>query len=424
MMTPGCDPDFARSAPVQGRCRRSDSSRRAPQEPARADISRAGRPAVTLRGLLAIASLLACSMAGPLQADDAEQRLRFTDDKQQSRLVEGKILTEAQDGGVLLLGRDGRLWTIEPQQLASREPLPAPFHPESARELGKSLQAELGADFRIELTPHYVICTNTSPLYARWCAALFERLYGAFQSYWKQRGIKLTPPEFPLVAIVFANETEFSRFAERDVGPTIASAKGYYSITSNRMVLFDLTAAGSGAVGSESEIETRLADIPFNVATVVHEATHQIAFNSGLHTRLADNPLWLTEGMAMYFETPDLRSKTGWKTIGALNRTRLSRFREYLKRRPADSLQTLIGSDARFTQAETALDAYAEAWALSYFLIKSKPAAYVNYLTRIAAKPRLVWNSPAERLEDFRESFGDLETLDAEFLQHLQRLRR
>ena len=39
------------------------------------------------------------------------------------------------------------------------------------------------------------------------------------------------------------------------------------------------------------------------VATVVHEATHQMAFNCGLHTRYADIPVWVSEGIAMYFET-------------------------------------------------------------------------------------------------------------------------
>ena len=56
------------------------------------------------------------------------------------------------------------------------------------------------------------------------------------------------------------------------------------------------------------------AFLPGVTVTVIHEATHQIAFNCGLHTRYADNPLWLTEGMALYFETPDLRSRSGWRT--------------------------------------------------------------------------------------------------------------
>ena len=66
------------------------------------------------------------------------------------------------------------------------------------------------------------------------------------------------------------------------------------------------------------------------VATIIHEATHQLAFNRGLQARFADVPLWVSEGIALYFETPDLRNSRGWQTVGAVNRVRLDRFRQYL----------------------------------------------------------------------------------------------
>jgi hypothetical protein len=105
------------------------------------------------------------------------------------------------------------------------------------------------------------------------------------------------------------------------------------------------------------------------VATVVHEATHQMAFNCGLHTRYADIPVWVSEGIAMYFETPDLKSTSGWTTIGAVNRTRLAGFKSYLADRPADSLKSLVVSDARFRDARQATNAYGEAWGLVHHLM-------------------------------------------------------
>jgi hypothetical protein len=186
------------------------------------------------------------------------------------------------------------------------------------------------------------------------------------------------------------------------------------------MVLYDLTA------GKPGDIEGQLAAVPFNIATVIHEATHQIAFNSGMHTRYADNPLWLVEGMAMYFETPDLSSKSGWKTVGAVNDLRLEQFQEFAaRRRKPDSLATLISSDARFTDSDEMGDAYAEAWALSHFLIQRKKDAYVKYLGMLAAKPRLVFDSPDERLAEFRAAFGaDLEQLNREMLKHVRKLKQ
>ena len=192
-------------------------------------------------------------------------------------------------------------------------------------------------------------------------------------------------------------------------------------------MLYDLTAETGGRPATTvAELNEKIGASPFNVATVIHEATHQIAFNCGLHTRYADNPLWLTEGLAMYFETPDLRSRTGWRTIGRSNPFRLAQFRDYARnRRKSDALATLLAVNGRFTEADQAADAYAEAWAFSYFLIKTKRQLYTDYLHRLSAKKPLVFDDPEERLAEFKAVFGDdVERLDREFLRYLERLGR
>ncbi|MBS0267066.1 MAG: DUF1570 domain-containing protein [Planctomycetes bacterium] len=359
------------------------------------------------------------STAAPLE------RFRWRPAEGPERDVLGKVLTEAEDGGLLVIGQDGRLWTIDKPQLAARDSTGETFTPLTSAALGKQLKTELGAGFDVLTTRHYVICTSARRKYAQWCGALFERLYTSFHNHWKQRGMKLAEPEFPLIALVFASEKEFARFATQDAGADAATAKGYFSIATNRMVLYDLTAADASPIG-DADIDKQVAAIPYNIATIVHEATHQIAFNSGLHTRFADNPLWLVEGMAMYFETPDLSNKSGWKTAGAVNTERLGQFRDFLSsgRRRPDSLKTLIMSDARFNDSEQSADAYAEAWVLSYFLIRTKKEAYVKYLNTLAAKPPLVADSPEERFAEFRAAFGDdLNQLERAMLKSLGKLK-
>jgi hypothetical protein len=133
--------------------------------------------------------------------------------------------------------------------------------------------------------------------------------------------------------------------------------------------------------------------------------------------------LWLSEGLAMFFETPDLTSSKGWRTIGAVNRPRLVRFRQYLKTRYADSLETLIADDKRFRDTTTALDAYAEAWALNYFLINHYPEEYAAYLKLLGEKGPLLTDSPDVRVAEFRKAFGkELDELDREFQQQLRRV--
>jgi hypothetical protein len=160
------------------------------------------------------------------------------------------------------------------------------------------------------------------------------------------------------------------------------------------------------------------------VATVIHEATHQLAFNSGLQTRFADNPFWLSEGLAIYFESPDLSSRRGWKRVGEINETRLRGMRDYLARRPATSLASLITDDQRFRQTQEAKDAYAEAWSLCYFLIRRHPDGFRRYLEIIRGKQALGRDTPEQRLREFQEAFGvDLTSLDRDLLRALESWR-
>ena len=164
------------------------------------------------------------------------------------------------------------------------------------------------------------------------------------------------------------------------------------------MTMYDLTGVesqgrGPGRNRTAAQINQILAqpDALRTVATIVHEATHQIAFNCGLHTRLSDCPLWFSEGIAEYFETPDLRSAKGWSGIGKdVNQPRLEQFQQYLAARPANSLETLLRDDTRFRDPKQSLDAYAEAWALTYFLIRQHPKEYVAYLAMLSKKKPLL----------------------------------
>ncbi|MBQ15693.1 MAG: hypothetical protein CMJ65_01075 [Planctomycetaceae bacterium] len=385
----------------------------------------------TAPAMIAACCLLACPITSAMSAEDAAmvETVSF-DDGGRTRTISGRVLVTATDGGLLVQERDGRLWTVTIETLKTRDPSRIPFQPYTTRELGSHLATELkqsvGPDLLITTTRHYTIVSSADPRYARWCGLLFERLRTAFVTYWKGRGLALAEPEFPMVAIVLKNRDEFNRFAKRDAGLDSTQAVGYYSMLTNRIVLYDLAAVpGRPPAGTAAEIQRRLATAPRAIATVVHEAAHQVAFNSGLHRRLADNPLWLAEGMAVFFETPDLRSRTGWRTVGQVNRPRLARFVEFVRqRRRPGSLKSLVTVDRRFRDAPSEIDAYAEAWALSYYLMRARRKQYLAYLKTIAAKPLLRWDTPEVRQADFEAAFGnDWQKLDRQFLKYMSRVK-
>lgn len=344
--------------------------------------------------------------------------------------VTGKALVEARDGGLLLLARDGVLWLIPPEEQVEHTEDSSPFVPLTPDEMGKLVLGQLPPGFSVFHTAHYVICYDTSLVYAKWCGALFEQLYGAFTNLWTRKKFELSKPEFPLVAVVFADRQAYQDFSRPALGEAGKSIIGYFGLISNRMTMYDLTgleSQGHGRMSKTAQINKILAqpEARRTIATIVHEATHQIAFNCGLQTRWSDCPRWFSEGIAMYFETPNLRNglKRGWSGIGSVNRSRLEQFQRYLATRPADSLETLIRDDRRFTDLKQASDAYGEAWALTYFLLKMHEKEFVEYLRMLSAKKPLAKDSPRQRVDEFRKAFGELPQIDAELLRYMARRR-
>ena len=376
-------------------------------------------------GLLCL--LAATPLVGPAWGLD---RVVLRRDQQQ-QTIDGLRVATTDEGGLLLLDRQGVLWAVEPDELVRHTEDTTPYEPLSRAEMETVLLRNLPAGFEVHTTAHYLVCYNTSRAYARWTGALLERLYGAFINYWRKRGFRLHESPLPLVVVVFADRKAYRQYARPELRDATEAIVGYYSLQTNRVTMYDLTGVQASrragkARHSSSEINrvlSRPAAEPL-VATVIHEATHQIAFNCGLLVRYADTPLWLNEGLAIYFETPDLTSASGWRGIGNVNRRRLTQFRKNLPRRTADSLQRLIADDQALRHVRTAANAYAEAWALNYFLIRKRPRQYVQYLKMLSKKQALDRDDSATRIAQFQQYFGaDLHDLEKQFLRYMAKVR-
>lgn len=359
------------------------------------------------------------SLAQEQDSKPGAERVEFELDGQ-PRIALGNIIVEAEDGGILLEARNQTIWPLQPDEIVSRKRLDEAPKPFSRKELVASVLNELGPGFRVHETKNYIICYNTSSSYAKWCGAMFERLHRAFNYYWSSKGLKLhkTPP---LVACIFRDKKTYEAYGRAELGKTIQSILGYYSYKTNRIAMYDLTAGqrlNAAAITKYMRTER-------TIATVIHEATHQLAFNTGLQQRFAEIPLWLSEGLAIYFEAPDLSSSKGWRTIGKVNQVRLRQFVAYANghRRP-DSLLTLVESDDRFQKLGLAREAYAESWAFCYYLIKHHPSDFADYLKILQKKEPLITNSREERVADFVEAFGKPpHEMNRDFMRRIGKLR-
>jgi hypothetical protein len=365
----------------------------------------------------------------------------------------GELVVQNAKYGLLLLNEDGELITIpaapkgtskssDSSTEPSKEPdtsilgihsiveLEGPMKPTAPKELAEKSLALMPQGAKFIVTEHFVVCYDTTDVYARWNANLYERMYKGMIRFWKEKGIELEPPRFPMVALIFSHQDDYVEYSKRDFRGG-ENTFGYYTQTTNRLATFDLTGIEGmlppGALVQREELITEIFSRPQaerQVATILHEACHQIAFNTGLQRRLGDYPFWLSEGIATFFESPDFNSSSGWGGTGKINYFNLSNLRQYARIRPADSMMKLLVQDDLLRRGETSTAAYAESWGLTYFLIKRKPKNFVEYLKLL--RERLPGN-PADakqRLDDFRSCFGeDLDKLDKEFVRFVGTLR-
>ena len=323
-----------------------------------------------------------------------------------------------------------------------------------------NLTDELGPGFSLLKTDHYSIAYDTDREFARFHGRLFEATFGAFVAFFEASGFALTMPSERLDVVLFESERRFRRYAD-DYG-IVGGANGFYSIGSNRIAFYDafddanyrtlianvrerereldalkrsiagrrrgrvrLQFGGGGAAeysAKEAEAivsrkqtellaERRRLQTFFeerNLTTTIHECVHQLAFNLGVQNRFADNPTWLAEGLATYFET------SGYAAAGPSGLRNPERYEQYRAARSANALiplVTLLTDDGIFRDADKAkrLKAYGQSWALFRYLSDARPVVFYEYLRVIAAERRLPDEAArkARRLELFRAAFGE-----------------
>jgi len=312
---------------------------------------------------------------------------------------------------VHLLGRDGRLWEFDPQDPSDYRKTSSRFRSYSPSELRAGLLRELGRDFEVRGTGHYMVAHPRGQR-DRW-PQRFEDLYRSFVHYFAVRGFKLNEPPFPLIGIVCKDRQDFYRFAASQGSPAGGGILGYYELASNRIILYDMTSNKADSANWQQ-----------NAATIIHEATHQTAFNTGIHSRYTPPPFWVAEGLATLFEAPGVYdSRFNTRRSDRINRQRFEHFRKLVapKHRP-ELIAELIASDRLFRASPTA--AYAEAWALTFCLMETQPRKYADYLARTARRPPFKPYTARQRTSDFTAVFGDdWPMLEARFLRFMAEIK-
>jgi len=311
--------------------------------------------------------------------------------------VEGRIAAH-DDQTCWILRRDGRLASFKMDDVSDFREVEPRFRPLNSLDLRDRLREEFGRDYEIKTTSHYIVVASRSS--GERYAALFERIYRQFHTYFTTRGFRISEPEFPMVAVVLPDQQSFVNYCIGEGARPQPGLVGYYLPSSNRVALYDRAAAGQYTADAVDD-------------TVIHEGTHQVAFNTGVHSRIGESPLWLVEGLATLFEADGIRQRqSGTQVSDRINPERLTWFQEYRSRRPAKSLEGFIREDSLFRRSP--LDAYSQAWALTFYLAESRPAEFAKYLKKVSDRNPVERYDAESRVKDFKEAFG----IDLDFLEN------
>jgi len=305
-----------------------------------------------------------------------------------------------------VMRNDGAIQRIERNSIVNEQVLELPFEAIQKEQLIEELRKEFGARFQIRSEGPYVFVTQGSQG-LQW-ANRFRSLYSSIKQFCRLRGFSTREIEFPLIAIVMANEQEFLQYARAHQATLPNNCVGYYSQHDNRIILFE---------------DAKKMSRHKTLDTICHEAAHQLAFNMGLHQRCSGSPLWLAEGFATMFEAPAFSNRDGTgRTQWAASRqgTWSALLRD--GKRVSAALDSLIRSDKLFDQDPDV--AYAVAWALKHYLATERPRQFSELLIQTGQLPPFLPFHSADRWEHFRRTVGaDMGKLTRELIAHMQSLK-
>ena len=353
--------------------------------------------------------------------------IRINDGK---NVYEGKVVALSRSN-CSLMDRQGQLVHLNVGTLKSLDKVSSHFQPLSTSAFRQALREEFPSSYEVVGTSRYLVCAPNRN--AGKFAKLFESIYRDVEQFYRVRGFKVTAPEVPLVAVVFGSQREFAEYCVRDGITPSQTLTGYYSLKTNRVALFDdpsliitserdsdleLQQVSEASIVASNGIATETA------STIIHETTHQVGYNIGIHSRLGNTPTWVVEGLATVLEPSGMRTTKGRQLISErINHERAAWFEQrHRPGRRAGNFALLVASDEYFQK--TTLDSYSESWAFTFFLMEnaSRRQDFVAYLQQIGQRDPMQPYSAKDRLADFQSAFGDISRLEVEFIRFMDRM--
>jgi hypothetical protein len=291
---------------------------------------------------------------------------------------------------MIIMGRDGWIHSINPSNRSSRvDHIDEKYQPASTVEMRNRLRKEFGPRFEVVATKNFLV-VQPKNRGDRW-PKLFESSHRSFYKFMKKKGVRVRPGRFPMVAVVFPDQTAmYAEFKRLKIDASRVA--GLYAGESNRVMTHD--------GGRSSSIEE----------TVRHETAHQSAFNSGVHSRVNDMPRWITEGVGQMFEPEAMLSGGSVSVRDRVNRESIRyMLRNYSDRNDtnlAKAMMQLVSDNSMFKDDGQIEEAYNVSWAMMFYLSERKPKAFAKLLNHTASRPPFREYARKDRIKDFERIVG------------------
>jgi hypothetical protein len=321
------------------------------------------------------------------------------------------------------------------------------------------MKAMIGrSDMKVKESKHFLLMHDTPETKTRGKMTraderieLLEAVYESFLLRFYAYGVKLEIPQERLKVVLFNEYKDYRLFADK-LSPALASASGFWGPEQNTSVFFDhgtndtfkqlkefsdrLQSQKKDAVRDRdlnAAAVVRLADTlkmlieiereNSDISVVSHEATHQLAGNTGLLPRHVQIPSWVHEGLASYFETPDGAT---WAGVGAVNEERLDWYRALERDRVHSNIGFIVG-DQIFDYAASLgakLHGYGQAWALTNFMLEKHFDKFMVFYRRLGELPPDTFLSQEIVNQIFDEAVGiNRDKLDEQWRAYMKALK-
>ena len=238
--------------------------------------------------------------------------------------------------------------------------------------------------------------------------ARFFKLFGA-------AGFALHDFDQPLLWELFDTHAQLDRMSFETERRDLSWLDAYYSPRTNRVALVRLQAAAPVAdqegVAFLASARPQVCTTPVvgvDVARVVHELAHQLAFNSGVMERGVAYPVWVAEGLADHFAGVVSLCANRRSLLASDQRAAVTAGRP----RPRLPLRELVGlRSVPDDDPALANTIYDEAESLFGFLLTARRVALLAFLTRVAISgPGIPTRRECEA--QFDAAFGDIDALE------------